>query len=83
MKIYLIKLAAKWLAKIDNAGFDKIVQWVINVSEKNVSGLKKANEVIREFNKEWADRANFIQRTVVQLAYAYTKLKKLLPEDNK
>lgn len=78
MQTYLLKILAKWLGKIDNSGFEKVVNWVISVSEKQKSGIKKAEEVIGEFNKEWADRAGFAVRTVVQLAYAYARLKGLV-----
>lgn len=75
---YLIKTVAKWLAKIGGEDFDNIVFWVMDLAEENLEGWQKAEEVIKMFNEEWGDRAGFVARTVVQLAYAYAKIKGLL-----
>lgn len=75
MKTFLIKFVASKLAGIGGSGFDKVVAWVIEQSEKEISGLEKAEEVIGLFNEVWGDVAGFISRTVVQLAYAYARIK--------
>lgn len=74
---FILKLAAKYLAKINFKEIDKIVSWVIEVSEKNKEGWEKAEEVINQFDNEWADRASWVVRTVVQIAYAIAKIRGL------
>lgn len=78
MKLWLIKFVATKLAKIGGSDFDKVVEWVIEQAEKEISGLEKAEEVIGLFNQKWGDITGFIVRTVVQLAYAYARIKKLI-----
>lgn len=75
MKVFLIKFIASKLARIGGSDFDTVVEWVVEQSEKEISGLEKAEEVIGLFNKKWGEVAGFIVRTVVQLAYAYARIK--------
>ena len=81
MKTILIKFVAARLAGIGGSGFDRVVEWVVDVSSEKLEGWQKAEIVIGMFSGKWQLVASFIARTVVQLAYAYAKLKNLFPEE--
>jgi len=81
MLTFLIRFLASKLAGIGGNGFDNVVEWVVEVSSENLKGWEKAEEVIRLFGGRWGEVANFAVRTVVQLAYAYAKIKGLLEEE--
>lgn len=78
---FLIKLVAKKLANINNSTFDKVVSTVskVGTDPQFESGLSQAEEVVRrvrpDFNLD--ERAMWIVRTVVQLAYTVARLKNL------
>ena len=78
----LIKFIASKLSGIGGRGFDDVVEWVIEVAPQDMRGWEKAEQVIRIFNHRWAEVAGFAVRTVVQLAYAYARIKGLIPEKN-
>ena len=42
MRTFLIKFVASKLAGFGGSGFDKVVEWVVEQSEKEISGLEKS-----------------------------------------
>ncbi len=79
MKEYIIKWAVKLIAGINSKNFETIIKWIVDAgkNENLKGGLAEANYVASQYNKEFAMKASYIVKTVVQIAYFIAKLRGL------
>ena len=78
MKTRILKLAARIIAGIKSKEFKEVVDEVIKQDSEKISGEEKFKSVVARI-KEKHPRAIWILQTLVQLAFAYAKIKDFLP----
>ena len=79
MKELVIKIAAKWIAGIKGKQFEQVIEWVVRAgkNEEFKTGAQEAHAVALQYNAKFAQKASFVVRTIVQLAYFIARLRGL------
>lgn len=78
-KGFFIKTIVKWLAKLDGQegfSFQDVVEFVRLADQlTEVTGLDKANWVIKKIVEFFGGNEAWILQTIAQLAYVYARMK--------
>ncbi len=64
--------------KFDSNSIENVTKWVIDQEKTNKAGWEKAEFVVSQFNTEFAERASWVVKTVVQLVFALAKFKNII-----
>lgn len=64
--------------KFTSSSIEDVIKWVVDQEKTNKEGWQKAEYVISQFNTEYAERASWVVKTVVQLVFALAKFKNIL-----
>jgi hypothetical protein len=64
--------------KFDSNSIENVTKWVIDQEQTNKAGWEKAEFVVSQFNTEFAERASWVVKTVVQLVFALAKFKNII-----
>jgi len=79
MRERIVKLAIRFIAGLNASNFEKVVGWVVDAGRNEAlkTGLEEANEVVAKYNSEFAEKASYVVRTVVQIAYFIARVRGL------
>lgn len=79
MKERIIKLVIRIISGLNSKSFERVIDWVLEAGERDglTHGYEKAAWVLRKYNAEFADKATYIVKTVVQIAYFIAKFRNL------
>jgi len=79
MRERIVKLAIRFIAGINGKNFERVIQWVVDAGKNPElkSGLEEANAVVAQYDSEFAQKATYIVRTVVQIAYFIARIRGL------
>ena len=79
MKEYIVKLAVRIISGINSPQFEQVVEWVVEAGQNAVlrTGWEEASYVVAKYNKEFAETAGYVVRTVVQIAYFIARVRGL------
>ncbi len=79
MKERIIKLMIRIIAGLNGKNFETVVTWVEDAGNRDGlnHGFEKAAWVLRKYNEEFAEKATYIVKTVIQIAYLIAKFRNL------